>query len=184
MAFRYVIEAVMLACYESVLTAAEGEITFYIPVRSIQSLVDLQHSTKRIMQDADVDDQTKRKISNLLHYFDTPSIRHSIQQAMQLPWGESTPIPYFDNVNLVVVHAVQLRKKDKVFSPYETELIRTSLKLGAPLICDQFNFQRRMTKDKLEVEWYDISDFSKLLQSNRAIESEQITNETTENRMI
>ncbi|MFC4809559.1 ADP-heptose synthase [Paenibacillus sp. GCM10023250] len=155
---RFVIEAVMVATYGQLLVPSRP-VDFVLPYSTIMELYDMKDGSEPVMDDPEDDKHVKGKIQELIGFFEDPFNRKKIERALQMPWRESSPLLLNDTVQFTVVHAVDNAQYGEYFDPIETELLLTSMKLGVPLLSDQFEFQDKLLEAEVPVQVYDIEDY-------------------------
>jgi hypothetical protein len=155
---RFVIEAVMVATYGQLLVPSRP-VDFVLPYSTILELYDMKDGIEPVMDDPEDDKHVKKKIGELIAFFEDPFNRKKIERALQMPWRESPPLLLDDKVQFTVIHAVDNAQYGEYFDPIETELVLTSLKLNIPLLSDQFEFQDRVIEAEVPVQLYDIEDY-------------------------
>ncbi|MBO7745996.1 ADP-heptose synthase [Paenibacillus sp. MWE-103] len=155
---RFVIEAVMVATYGQLLVPSRP-VDFVLPYSTIMELYDMKDGPEPVMDDPEDDKHVKGKIQELIGFFEDPFNRKKIERALQMPWRESSPLLLNDTVQFTVVHAVDNAQYGEYFDPIETELLLTSMKLGVPLLSDQFEFQDKLLEAEVPVQVYDIEDY-------------------------
>ena len=155
---RFVIEAVMVATYGQLLVPSRP-VDFVLPYSTILELYDMKDGAEPVMDDPEDDTHVKKKIQELIAFFEDPFNRKKIERSLQMPWRESPPLLLNDMVQFTVVHAVDNAQYGEYFDPIETELLLTSLKLSVPLLSDQFEFQDRLLEAEVPVQVYDIEDY-------------------------
>lgn len=119
----------------------------------------MKDGSEPVMDDPEDDKHVKGKIQELIGFFEDPFNRKKIERALQMPWRESSPLLLNDTVQFTVVHAVDNAQYGEYFDPIETELLLTSMKLGVPLLSDQFEFQDKLLEAEVPVQVYDIEDY-------------------------
>ncbi|WP_424768918.1 ADP-heptose synthase [Paenibacillus sp. sgz302251] len=155
---RFVIEAVMVATYGHLLVPSRP-IDYVVPYSSIAELYEMRDGADPVMDDPDDDGHVKTKINELIAFFEDSLNRKKITKAMQVPWRESSPLLLNEKIQFTVVHAIDNAHYGEMFDPIETELLLTGLKLGVPLLSDQFEFQDKLIEAEVPVQVYDIEDF-------------------------
>ncbi|CAM4203950.1 ADP-heptose synthase [Paenibacillus alkaliterrae] len=155
---RFVIEAVLVATYGHLLVPSRP-IEYVVPYSSIAELYEMRDGVDPVMDDPDDDGHVKLKINELITFFEDSLNRKKIEKAMQVPWRESSPLLLNETIQFTVVHAVDNAHYGEMFDPIETELLLTGLKLGIPLLSDQFEFQDKLIEAEVPVQVYDIEDF-------------------------
>lgn len=155
---RFVIEAVLVATYGHLLVPSRP-IDYVVPYSSIAELYEMRDGADPVMDDPEDDGHVKMKINELITFFEDSLNRKKIEKAMQVPWRASSPLLLNDKIQFTVIHAVDNAHYGELFDPIETELLLTGLKLGVPLLSDQFEFQDKLIEAEVPVQVYDIEDF-------------------------
>jgi len=155
---RFVIEAVMVATYGQLLVPSQP-VDFVLPYSTIMELYDMLEIGEQILENPDDDAHAKQKIAEMIAFFEDPFNRKKIERTLQAPWRESAPLLLNDKIQFTVVYAVDNAEYGDIFDPIETELLLTSLKLEAPMLTDQYEFQDRLIEAEVPVQIYDIEDY-------------------------
>ncbi|MDQ0111324.1 ADP-heptose synthase [Paenibacillus harenae] len=173
---RFVIEAVLVATYGHLLVPSRP-IDYVVPYSSIAELYEMRDGVDPVMDDPDDDGHVKAKINELIAFFEDSLNRKKIEKAMQVPWRESSPLLLNDMIQFTVVHGVDNAHYGETFDPIETELLLTGMKLGIPLLSDQFEFQDRLIEAAVPVQVYDIEDFEFAVEEGISSEDLEMSNE-------
>ncbi|MFF2887410.1 ADP-heptose synthase [Paenibacillus sp. NPDC057967] len=155
---RFVIEAVMVATYGHLLVPSRP-VDYVVPYSSIAELYDMRDGSDPVMDNADDDGHVKEKIIELIAFFEDSLNRKKIEKALQVPWRESSALLLSEDIHFTVVNAMDNAQYGEIFDPIETELLLTGMKLGIPLLSDQFEFQDKLIEAEVPVQVYDIEDF-------------------------
>ncbi|MFD0958982.1 ADP-heptose synthase [Paenibacillus chungangensis] len=155
---RFVIEAVMVATYGHLLVPVHP-VDFIVPYSSISELYEMRDGNDPVMDNPEDDGHVKAQIHQLILFFEDPLNRKKIEKALQAPWRESSPLLLNDRIQFTIVNTMDTAQYGELFDPIETELILTALKLGTPLLTDQFEFQDKLIEAEVPVQVYDIEDF-------------------------
>ncbi|MBB3110312.1 hypothetical protein FHS18_002379 [Paenibacillus phyllosphaerae] len=155
---RFVIEAVMVATYGQLLVPSRP-VDFVLPYSTVLELYDMKDGVEPIMDDPDDDAHVKRKIAELIDFFEDPLNRKKIERALQVPWRESSPLLLNERVQFTIVHSVDNAQYGEYFDPVETEILLTAMKFDIPLLSDQFDFQDRLIEAEIPVQIFDIEDY-------------------------
>jgi len=155
---RFVIEAVMVATYGQLLVPSQP-VDFVLPYSTIMELYDMLEIGEQILENPDDDAHVKQKIAEMIAFFEDPFNRKKIERTLQSPWRESAPLLLNDKIQFTVVYAVDNAEYGDIFDPIETELLLTSLRLEAPMLSDQYEFQDRLIEAEVPVQIYDIEDY-------------------------
>jgi len=171
MSRRFVIEAVMIAIYGQLLLP-KSPVEYRIPYTTVMELYDMKDSLDPVMPESEDDAHVKKKISEMISYFEDPFNKKKLERALMAPWRESPPLPINENVTFVIVNAAESMQYGELFDPIETEVILMSLRLQAPILTDQIEFQDKIIQNAIPVQLFDIDDFDFAV--------EEIVNETDE----
>jgi len=148
----------MVAIYGQLLVPNRS-VEYLIPYSSILELYEMRDSTDPIMLDRDDDAHVKKKIGEMIEFFENPFNKKKIERIHSIPWRKSPPLLVNGNVVFTVVNAVENAQYGEVFDPIETELILTSIREQVPLIIDQIDFIHRVFEEEVPVQVYDIEDY-------------------------
>lgn len=85
MSRQFVTEAVMVAIYYQLLTSP-APVEYMVPYTSLLELYEFQDSTEPLMDNPMDDQHVKRKVSELISYFEEPLNQKKIRRALQMPW--------------------------------------------------------------------------------------------------
>ncbi|WP_454190655.1 ADP-heptose synthase [Paenibacillus sp. Marseille-Q7038] len=160
-----VTEAVMIAIYGQLL-APTAPIEYLLPYTTVVELYELQSSLDPLMESKHEDQHVKKKISQLLQYFEEPLNQKKIRRTLQIPWAQSSPILLSDLISIRIVNALDTAVFGESFDPIETELLLTSQRFKAPLLTDQVEWISRILEAKVSVQIYDIDDFEYAVENN------------------
>ncbi|WP_028589302.1 hypothetical protein [Paenibacillus massiliensis] len=158
MSRQFVTEAVMLAIYGQLLSAAES-VEYIVPYTSFLELYELQETSDPLMDNTADDEYVKKKIRELVGYLEEPLNQKKIRRALQMPWGASAPILVGDTTAVTIVNAVDAAQFGDDFDPIETELVLTAQRRQLPLLTDQIEWIQRLLEHTIPVQVYDIEDF-------------------------
>ncbi|GIP43844.1 hypothetical protein J45TS6_23030 [Paenibacillus sp. J45TS6] len=165
-----VTEAVMIAIYGQLL-APSAPVEYLLPYTTVVELYELQTSLDPLMESKHEDQHVKKKISQMLQYFEEPLNQKKIRRALQIPWALSSPILLSDLVSIRIVNALDTAVLGELFDPIETELLLTSQRFKTPLLTDQVEWISRILEAKVPVQIYDIDDFEYAVENNDFTES-------------
>lgn len=165
-----VTEAVMIAIYGQLL-APSAPVEYLLPYTTVVELYELQTSHDPLMESKREDQHVKKKISQMLQYFEEPLNQKKIRRALQIPWALSSPILLSDLVSIRIVNALDTAVLGELFDPIETELLLTSQRFKTPLLTDQVEWISRILEAKVPVQIYDIDDFEYAVENNDFTES-------------
>lgn len=155
---RFVIEAVMVATYGHLLVPSRP-VDYVVPYSTIAELYDMKDGADPVMENPTDDKHVKEKIGELIAFFEDPLNRKKIERALQVPWRESAPLLLNDTIQFTIVHALDNAQYGELFDPIETEVLLAGMKLSAPILTDQLEFQERLIEAEIPVQIYDIDDF-------------------------
>jgi hypothetical protein len=155
---RFVIEAVMVATYGHLLVPSRP-VEYIVPYSTIAELYDMKDGADPVMEDPSDDKHVKEKIGELIAFFEDPLNRKKIEKALQVPWRQSSPLLLNENIQFTIVHALDNAQYGELFDPIETEVLLAGMKLEAPILSDQIEFQERLIEAEIPVQIYDIDDF-------------------------
>jgi hypothetical protein len=158
MSRNFIIEAVMLAVHGQLLTP-ESPVEYIIPYTTIMELYEMREGSESIMPTPEDDAHVKRKIGELIGYFEDPFNKKKIEKALQMAWRKSPPLPVNEYVSFTIIYAVENEEYGEGFDPIETELILTAIKEKAPLLTDQLDFIDKLIDAQVPIEAYDVEDF-------------------------
>lgn len=171
---RFVMEAVMLAIYGQLVVPGRP-VEYLIPYSTVLELYDLRDGGEPLMMDKHDDIHARKKVGELIEYFEEPFIRKKIERIFVAPWRKSSPLLVNDHVTLTIVNAVDQAQYGESFDPVETELLLTAIRENSPLLTDQLEFQDKVIDMEIPVQLYDIEDFEYALEDNRATEEMDMT---------
>lgn len=158
MSRQFVTEAVMVAIYGQLLTSP-APVEYIVPYTSLLELYEFQDSTEPLMDNPMDDQHVKRKVSELISYFEEPLNQKKIRRALQMPWAKSLPILFDANTSLIIINAVDTAHYGEYFDPIETELVLTAQRESLPILTDQLDWIHRIIEASVPVHVYDIDDF-------------------------
>ena len=158
MSRQFVTEAVMVAIYGQLLTSP-APVEYIVPYTSLLELYEFQDSTEPLMDNPMDDQHVKRKVRELISYFEEPLNQKKIRRALQMPWAKSLPILFDANTSLIVINAVDTAHYGEYFDPIETELVLTAQREALPILTDQLDWIHRIIEASVPVHVYDIDDF-------------------------
>jgi hypothetical protein len=122
-------------------------------------LYDMKDSPEPVMPESEDDSYVKKKIGEMITYFEDSFNKKKIERALMAPWRESPPLPINENVSLVIVNAAENMQYGETFDPIETEIILLALKVQCPILTDQIEFQDKVVQNGVPVQLFDIDDF-------------------------
>lgn len=152
----FVLEAIMLAIYGECLVP-NHPVEYIIPASTIYELEEFYHSEEPIMLSREDDQHVRQVIANMIQYFNDPFTRKKMEKSLIAPWSTVT-FPYREEVHFTIIKAEDTAYWGELFDPIETELMLTSMRLKAPLLTDQYDWQERMITHRVAVQFYDIED--------------------------
>jgi len=155
---RFVIEAVMVAVYGELLVPSRP-VEYVIPYSSILELYEMRGSSEPVMPDPEEDAHVKKKIGELIEYFEDSLNKKKIERALQAPWRKSPPLLVNDNVTFTIVYAMDNAQYGETFDPIETELLLTAINEQAPLLTDQLELLDKLIETDVPVQAFDVDDF-------------------------
>lgn len=153
-----VTEAVMIAIYGQLL-APSAPAEFLLPYTTVVELYELESSHDPLMESKHEDRYVKKKISELLRYFEEPLNQKKIRRALQTPWAQSPSILLSDLVSVKIVNALDTALYGEFFDPIETELLLTSQRYEVPLLTDQVEWISRILEANVRVQVFEMNDF-------------------------
>jgi hypothetical protein len=153
-----IIEAVMLAVHGE-LWAPEGSVEYIIPYTTIMELYEMQEGSEAIMPTPEDDAHVKKKITELIAFFEDSFNKKKIEKALQMAWRKSPPLPINDQVKLTIIYAVENAEYGEGFDPIETVLMLTAIREKSPLLTDQLDFMDKIIESQIPVEVIDVEDF-------------------------
>lgn len=154
----FVTEAVMLAIYGQLLIPTKS-VEYIIPYTTVLELYELQNTKEHLMSSSVDDEHVKRKIGELISYFEQPLNRKKIERALQSPWAMSPFIPVSDMTRVSIMNTLDTAPFGEAFDPVETELLLASRRAEAPILTDQYELIQRIVEEALPVQVFDIDDF-------------------------
>ncbi|SMF82140.1 hypothetical protein SAMN05661091_2117 [Paenibacillus uliginis N3/975] len=158
MSTLFVTEAVMLAIYGQLLVPTKP-VEYIIPYKTVLELYELKSSDEPLMHTGPDDQHVRRKINELIQYFEEPLNKKKIDRALQLPWAKSPSIPVGDMTIVTILNALDTAPYGELFDPVETELIMAAQRIEAPILTDQYELIQRIIDASIPVQVYDIDDF-------------------------
>ncbi|WP_127585232.1 ADP-heptose synthase [Paenibacillus koleovorans] len=162
---RFVIEAVMLATYGE-LMVPDVPVEFVIPHSTILELYEMRDSAEPVMPEPEDDAHVKRKIGELIAFFETPFNKIKIERALLAPWRSSPSLLMNDQVSVVVLYAVDSAQYGELFDPIETELLLSCMREKAPILTDQLEFLDKVIESDVPVQVFDVDDFEFALEDD------------------
>ncbi|MBP1991242.1 ADP-heptose synthase [Paenibacillus eucommiae] len=154
----FVMEAVMLAIHGQLLKPGYP-VEYILPYTSIMELYEMKDGLEPIMPTEDDDVHVKKKIGELIAYFEDSFNRKKIEKALQMAWRKSPPLPVDEDVTITVLYAVENAEYGEEFDPIETELILAAIREKSPLLTDQLDFMEKLIEAQIPIEIYDVEDF-------------------------
>ncbi|MBJ8192022.1 ADP-heptose synthase, partial [Bacillus cereus] len=121
------------------------------PYTSLLELYEFQDSTEPLMDNPMDDQHVKRKVSELISYFEEPLNQKKIRRALQMPWAKSLPILFDANTSLIIINAVDTAHYGEYFDPIETELVLTAQRESLPILTDQLDWIHRIFEASVPV---------------------------------
>lgn len=161
----FVTEAVMLAIYGQLLVPRKP-VEYIIPYKTVLELYELTSSDEPLMHTEPDDLYVRKKITELIQYFEEPLNQKKIDRALQVPWAKSPPIPVSEMSLVSILNALDTAPYGELFDPVETELILAAQRIQAPLLTDQFELIHRIVNASIAVQVYDIDDFDFAIDSS------------------
>ncbi len=158
MSHRFVIEAIMLAVHGRLLTP-DDPVEYIIPYTTIEELYEVIDLEEQILSNHEEDTEVKRKIGDLIAYFEESFNKKKLERALMRPWKKSPPILIGEKVIITVIYALENEEFGESFDPIETELILTAQKEDIPLLTDQIEFLNKIDLHHMHVYAYDIEEF-------------------------
>lgn len=158
MSRRFVIEAVMVAIYGELL-APKTAIEYIVPYTTIIELYELHHSADAIIDNPLQDKLVKHRIEQLITYLELPFHRKRLERSLHIPWSQSAPIVFSENITLTVVNAMEQEQYGEYFDPIETEMVLIAEREKVPVLTDQIEFIGKIVEGQVPVQVFDIADF-------------------------
>ncbi|WP_151736250.1 ADP-heptose synthase [Paenibacillus tengchongensis] len=158
MSRQFVTEAVMMAIYGQLLVP-NSHVEYIVPYTTVMELYELRDSDEPLMNRADDDRHVKRKISELIAYFEEPLNAKKINRCLSVPWTKSSGILLGNQAQITIINSVDNATYGELFDPIETELLLASQREKAPILTDQFELIQRIIEGGVPVQVYDIDDF-------------------------
>lgn len=158
MSRQFVTEAVMMAIYGQLLSP-QSPVEYIVPYTTIMELYELRDSDEPLMNRADDDEHVKRKIRELIAYFEEPLNSKKINRALAVPWAKSSGILLGAHAQITIINSIDTATYGEMFDPIETELLLASQREKAPILTDQFELIQRIIEGGVPVQVYDIDDF-------------------------
>lgn len=165
---QFVIEAVMLAIYGELLNPSRP-VEYVIPSSTVYELEEFLVNPEPIMPDPEDDRHVREVISDMIQYFREPFRRKKMEKHLVAPWSTVT-FPYDDLVQFTIIKAEDQATWGELFDPIETEVLLTCLKVEAPLLTDQLDWETRLLEHMIPVQFYDIDDFQFALEDGIPLE--------------
>ena len=165
MSRQFVTEAVMMAIYGQLLVPGEP-VEYIVPYTTVLELYELRDSPEPVMNVPDDDRHVKRKIAELVAYFEEPLNQKKIRKCLTMPWAKSPSILLDGMAKITVVNSVDSAPYGEMFDPIETELLLTSQREQSPILTDQFELIQRIIEGGVPVQVYDIDDFEFAMEEN------------------
>lgn len=161
---RFVIEAVMAAIYGEIMFP-NRPVEYLLPYSTLQELYEMKENTEAVMPDPADDAHVKKKIQEMIAFFEDPFNRKKIERAFPAPWRLSPPLVVNENVSFIVVNSMENAQYGETFDPVETELMLTSVREQVPILTDQLDFLERVIEMEVPVQMFDIEDFEYALEA-------------------
>lgn len=158
MSRSFIIEAVMLAIHGD-LCVPEEPVDFIIPYTTIMELYEMLEGSDAIMPTPEEDEHVKKKIAELIAFFEDSLNKKKIEKALQMTWRKSPPLPINDRVKLTIINAMENAEFGEEFDPIETVLMLTASREYCPLLTDQLDFLEKIVKSQINIEVIDVEDF-------------------------
>jgi hypothetical protein len=158
MSKAFIMEAVMLTVHGQLLTPG-CPVEYIIPYTSIMELYEMKDGSESIMPTPEDDAHVKRKIGELIAYFEDPFNKKKVEKALQMAWRKSPPLPINNQVTFTIIYALENAEYGEGFDPIETELILTAIKEKLPLLTDQLDFIDKLIDAQIPIQAYDVEDF-------------------------
>ena len=162
---KFVIEAVMVAVHGQ-LMAPGRPLTYVMPYKTVMELYEMRDSGEWVVPDEDDDRHVKRKIGELIEFFEDPFNRKKLERALVAPWRSSPSLIVSEQVSFVVVNASDQAQFGELFDPVETELILTAMRDDIPLLTDQIEFLDKLIESGIDAQAFDIEDFEFALEGD------------------
>jgi hypothetical protein len=158
MSRSFIIEAVMLAVHGQLL-APESSVQYIVPYTTIMELYEMQEGSEAIMPTPEDDAHVKKKIGELIAFFEESFNKKKLEKALKMAWRKSPPLPIDQHVTLTVIYAVENAEYGEGFDPIETVLMLTAIREMSPLLTDQLDFMDKIIEAQIPVEVIDVEDF-------------------------
>jgi len=171
---RFVIEAVMAAIYGEIMVP-NRPVEYLLPYSTVQELYDMKENSEPVMPDPADDAHVKKKILEMIAFFEDPFNRKKIERSFAAPWKQSPPLVVNDQVSFVIVNAIENAQYGETFDPIETELLLASLREQVPILTDQLDFLERVIETEVPVQVFDIEDFEYALETDEQVEDSKTT---------
>jgi hypothetical protein len=155
---RFVIEAVLIAVYGELLVPSQP-VEYVIPYSTLMELYEMAGSPEPVMPEKDDDFHVKKKIAELIAFFEEPFNKKKVERALAAPWRKSPPMPVNEHVSFTIQYALENIQYGETFDPIETELLLSAQREQIPLLTDQLEFMDKVIEAEIPVQVYDISDF-------------------------
>lgn len=158
MSRQFVTEAVMIAIYGQLLVSS-SPVEYIVPYTTVIELYELRDSDDPLMNRPEDDKHVKRKIAELIDYFEEPLNAKKINRCLAIPWAKSSGILLGDQTMITIINSIDTAVYGETFDPIETELLLSSQREKAPILTDQFELIQRIIEGGIPVQVYDIDDF-------------------------
>lgn len=158
MSRQFVTEAVMIAIYGQLLVSS-SPVEYIVPYTTVIELYELRDSDDPLMNRPEDDKHVKRKIAELIDYFEEPLNSKKINRCLAIPWAKSSGILLGDQTMITIINSIDTAVYGETFDPIETELLLSSQREKAPILTDQFELIQRIIEGGIPVQVYDIDDF-------------------------
>jgi hypothetical protein len=159
---RFALEAVMIAIYGQLLMP-DRPVEYYIPYSTIMELYDFKTDDQPLMPDAREDEHVRKKIEEMIRFFEEPLNRKKIERALAAPWRKASLIVN-DLVTFQVVYSIDNAEYGEHLDPIETELVLTGLMEKIPILTDQLDFIDKVIEAEIPVQVFDIEDYEYALE--------------------
>jgi hypothetical protein len=163
---RLVMEAVMAAIYGEIMFPIRP-VEYVVPYSSIMELYELRDHVSTIMPDPADDAHVRKKILEMIAFFDNELNRKKIEKIFALPWRMSAPLVVNNDVSFVVVNVSDNEQYGESFDPIETEMLLTAVREQLPILTDQPEFVERIISFEIPIQVFDVEDLEYALETDR-----------------
>jgi hypothetical protein len=155
---RFCIEAVIVAIYGHLLVPSRP-VEYVIPYSTIMELYEMRESKEPVMPEPEDDAHARRKIDELIRFFEDPFNKKKLERALSAPWKSSSPLLVNENVSFKIVFAVENAQYGEMLDPIETEVVLTAIREQIPVLTDQYEFTDKVIEAEIPVQVFDVEDF-------------------------